>query len=56
MNSSDAIFRLGKAYQYGYGVDTDSNKAIEYYTLAADLGNLKSQHTLGEIYERGEMV
>jgi TPR repeat protein len=56
MNSSSAILRLGRAYQYGYGVDTDSNKAIEYYTLAAELGHLKSQHTLGDIYERGEIV
>jgi TPR repeat protein len=47
---------LGRAYQYGYGVDTDSNKAIEYYTLAAELGNLKSHHTLGDIYKRGEIT
>ncbi|KAI8879832.1 HCP-like protein [Backusella circina FSU 941] len=56
MNSSDAIFELGRAYQYGYGVDIDSNKAVKQYMLAATLGNPLAQHTLGMLYDESTLV
>ena len=44
---------MGKAYQFGIGVDVDYEKAAEYYRLSADLGNPDGQECLGYLYLEG---
>lgn len=34
-----ALYRLGLRYEYGYGVDIDYKRAIDYYQKAADVGH-----------------
>lgn len=39
---------LGECYANGIGVEKSQEKAIHYYTLAADQGDLDSQYTLAK--------
>jgi TPR repeat protein len=45
-----AMHNTGYCYQVGSGGKKDSDKAIHYYTLAAELGLTSSQHNLGMLY------
>jgi TPR repeat protein len=54
--SSSAIYRLGTAYHYGYGVESDPEIAVGCYVMAAELGHAGSQYALGRLYEYGELV
>ena len=47
---------LGYCYLYGKGVQYDSEKAVEYFTMAADKGYKESQYELGVCYEKGRGV
>ena len=47
---------LGYCYLYGEGVQQDSEKAVEYFTMAADKGYIESQYELGVCYENGRGV
>jgi TPR repeat protein len=47
---------LALLYLNGQGVEKDAAKAVELYTVAANLGNAISQRKLGECYEKGEGV
>jgi hypothetical protein len=38
------------------GVAKDPDKALEWYTLAAEQGDRNAQYKLGEIFETGELV
>ena len=51
-----AINSLGWMYQYGDGVEQDVAKAIEWYTKAADLGDVNAMNNLGFIYEYSDGV
>ena len=45
-----AMHNTGYCYQAGNGGKKDSDKAIHYYTLAAEAGLANSQHNLGMLY------
>jgi hypothetical protein len=44
--NSDAENQLGWMYQFGQGVATDNARALTWYGLAADLGNIRGQNNL----------
>ena len=48
----DAIaqFNLGLCYHNGDGVEKDDEKAVEWYTKAAEQGHPDAQYTLGMVY------
>lgn len=50
LGSSDGIFNVAYDYQYGYGVEENTDKAIEYYKKANELGNVSATLELGLIY------
>ena len=41
---------LGEAYEKGYGIVCDENKAIEYYKKAINLGRAYAAYRIGEVY------
>jgi TPR repeat protein len=45
-----AMHNTGYCYQVGTGCKQDTDKAIHYYTLAAEAGLTSSQHNLGMLY------
>ena len=49
----DSMADLGFAFLYGEGVETDYEKAFEYFTEADRYGSTRVQFTLGEMYEYG---
>ena len=50
----DAELSLGYMYLYGQnGVETDYNKALHYYSLAADQNNTIALNNLGSLYFNG---
>lgn len=51
--NADTQNKLGIAYQYGFGVNKDINKAIKYYRQSADQGNADAQYNLGLVYMCG---
>ncbi|MDC3124143.1 caspase family protein [Gammaproteobacteria bacterium] len=51
--STDALFHLGFAYEYGMGVDIDPVAAVRYYRLSAEAEDARGKHYLGRVYERG---
>ncbi|WP_082633334.1 SEL1-like repeat protein [Lacimicrobium alkaliphilum] len=50
----DANYSLGLAYDFGYGVEVDVYRAIDYYEQATKLGSDISPANLGYIYETGK--
>ncbi|RIA97015.1 hypothetical protein C1645_814678 [Glomus cerebriforme] len=48
-----AQYNLGYCYQYGQGVNQDSNKAFEWYSKSANNGSSKGQNNLGFCYING---
>jgi uncharacterized protein len=57
-DSGDAAaqYTLGKAYESGNGVPSNSNQAAIYYRKAADQGNAKAQNSLAVLYWLGDGV
>ena len=51
-----AMSDIGYAYDNGFGVEQDGTKAVEWYTKAADLGDLNAMFCLGRMYEYGVSV
>src|SRR5690606_31754991 len=49
----EAMYMLGRMYQYGQGVNKDYKKSIQWYQKAADKGNAMAQLSLGFMYDRG---
>ena len=47
------FFTLGSCYDLGKGVECDAEKAIKYYTLAADMGHDRARHNLADLYRYG---
>ncbi|GAB2999828.1 tetratricopeptide repeat protein [Psychrosphaera aestuarii] len=47
-------FNLGLAHANGYGVTQDYKKAIEWYLLSSEKGNLDSARNLAWLYEDGK--
>jgi len=52
-NSAFAAGQLGWAYQQGYGVERDLNKALELYNIAAGRGMTYWQFLLAHAYKKG---
>lgn len=52
LGSSIAYDELGKVYEdaFGYGVNTDRNKSIEYYKKSIELGRANAAYHLGKLY------
>lgn len=50
------LYRLGKCYEFGVGVDKDTNLALDYYQKAAEKGSGIACKTLGEFYKIGRYV
>ncbi|KAJ1558358.1 hypothetical protein HK096_001879 [Nowakowskiella sp. JEL0078] len=49
-----AQFKLGEAYEYGnFGVGIDPQKAVYYYSMAAQSDNLEAMFELGGLYLTG---
>ncbi len=49
----EAIGMLGLAYQKGAGVEIDSEKAIELFEKAIEMGDAVAAHHLGLLYGKG---
>ena len=49
----EALFKLGKAYASGDGVERDDAKAFGYYQKSAGAGHPKAQNNLGRMYLNG---
>ena len=47
---------LGRAYQYGYGVEKNLTTAVSWYRQGADKGDAESQYRLGDCYYKGTGV
>ena len=47
---------MGVCYNYGFGVTQDMQKAVEWYTKAAEQGLAAAQYNLGVFYEKGYCV
>src|SRR5260221_13511008 len=50
-----AMAMMGAMYQKGEGVKTDLDKAIDWYTKAAEAGHTAAQFALGMIYLDGSL-
>jgi TPR repeat protein len=53
---TEAQFRLGRCYYYGWDVEQDYAQAVQWYKKAAELGHAKSQAYLGVCYYKGKGV
>lgn len=51
--SSEALNNLGVFYANGFGVNKDSNKALAFYTKAANNGSVTAMYNLGISYFKG---
>lgn len=49
----EAQYRLGRAYEYGEGVSVHLNKAVAWYTRAADQGNINAAFRLARLLHEG---
>jgi TPR repeat protein len=49
-DTADAHLTLGFLYQHGYGIRKITDRAIEFYTLAAEKGSTDAQFNLASIY------
>ncbi|EFC37816.1 predicted protein [Naegleria gruberi] len=47
--NSESCFRLGSIYEMGLGVPIDKEKALEWFTKAADMGHKSAQYMTGLI-------
>lgn len=54
--SKKALYRLGRCYEKGRGVQKDVNMAFSLYSKGAAKNNAKSQYALGRCYLRGKGV
>lgn len=50
---SDTLYRMGRGYEKGVGVDTDMGKAVYYYQRAAVQGNRDALYQLARCHEYG---
>lgn len=53
---AEAQRKLAEAYKYGYGVPKNSQKAFEYFSRSAFLGDIRSQLSIAIAYESGEGI
>lgn len=48
------FFTLALCYDFGKGVECNGEKAIKYYTFAADMGHDRAKHNLAYLYRYGK--
>ena len=53
-NVPDAFFEMGNAYDHGYGVPRDADRAWAFWQLAADMGSPYAQTAIGKALNYGE--
>ncbi|NRB70779.1 MAG: sel1 repeat family protein, partial [Xanthomonadales bacterium] len=51
---ADAQYSLGNMYYFAQGVPKDDKEAVNWYRLAAGLGNSGAQYRLGNIFYFGQ--
>jgi TPR repeat protein len=51
-----SLFRLGRLFELGFGVEQDYEKAIELYNQSAMSGNNDALNALGNVYQQGNGV
>lgn len=49
-----SVYELGKCFCYGWGVKMDKHMALEYFELAAKLGDADAQAEAGALYAAGK--
>ncbi|KDN41855.1 hypothetical protein K437DRAFT_295478 [Tilletiaria anomala UBC 951] len=49
-----SVYELGKCYCYGWGTKMDKQTALEYFELAAKLGDVDAQAEAGALYTAGK--
>lgn len=49
-----SVYELGKCFCYGWGVKMDKRMALEYFELAAKLGDADAQAEAGALYAAGK--
>lgn len=49
-----SVYELGKCWCYGWGVKMDKHMALEYFELAAKLGDADAQAEAGALYAAGK--
>ena len=49
-----AYFNLGNAYAQGKGTVVNNELALQYYQIAAEVGDMNAKFTLGNWYTNGE--
>lgn len=49
-----SVYELGKCFCYGWGVKMDKKMALEYFELAAKLGDADAQAEAGALYAAGK--
>lgn len=54
--NGNAAYELGMIYYTGDGVDTNDEKAVEYFEIASDLGSIEAVAQLGFLYLIGDHV
>lgn len=52
LDDDEAMNIMGIIYEEGIEVPPDFERAYEYYTAAAEMGNAKAKLNLGLMYER----
>jgi hypothetical protein len=50
MGFAPAQYRIGNAYEKGFGVERDLKAAMTWYQLAAEQGNVSAMHNLAVLY------
>ncbi|KAK8837928.1 hypothetical protein M9Y10_035870 [Tritrichomonas musculus] len=55
-NNSHSLYRLGRLYYFGYGVNKNLNTAKEYYEKSVEKNNPVGMVILGNLYKFGEGV
>ena len=53
---ADALFNLGRKYQYGEGIAKDYTEAVRLYRLAAAQGHAGAQFSLGYMFDYGNGI
>ena len=55
-NESESQFRLGRMYQYGYGVEKNIGEALSWYKKAAIQNHKEACFKLGILYYSGKII
>ena len=54
--SAEELYKRALAFRSGRGVERDREKAVEFYTRAANAGSVEAMFELGHLYKLGNFV